>query len=147
LPMIFATPWLAPRKTLVRWPPYMPPAISVLSDWMKPAEVTASDMPWAIAWYADRPSLWVPDTVKNFTDFTDYNLVGAPVNGLYLTPISGTGNTYRDIVKGEYRDWASVIQRTIVLETFPLKWATVDVGLDKECVFFSDHDRHLPANP
>ena len=114
---------------------------------MKPTEVTASDMPWAISWYADRPSLWVPDTVKNFTDFTDYNLIGAPVNGLYLTPISGTGNTYRDIVKGEYRDWASVIQRTVVLETFPLKWATVDVGLDKECVFFSDHDRNVPANP
>jgi hypothetical protein len=147
LPMIFATPWFAAKKAPVRWPPYVPPSISVLNDWMKPTEVTASDMPWAIAWYADRPSLWVPDTVKNFTDFTDYNLVGAPVNGLYLTPISGTGNTYRDIVKGEYRDWASVIQRTVVLETFPLKWATVDVGLDKECVFFSDHDRHLPANP
>ncbi|HEV2045628.1 MAG TPA: glycosyltransferase family 39 protein [Chthoniobacterales bacterium] len=147
LPMIFATPWFASKKTLIRWPPYVPPAIAVLNDWMKPTEVTASDMPWAIAWYADRPSLWVPDTVKTFTDFTDYNLVGAPVNGLYLTPISGTGNTYRDIVKGEYRDWASVIQRTVVLETFPLKWATVDVGPDKECVFFSDHDRNVPANP
>jgi hypothetical protein len=146
LPMIFATPWFTPRKTLVRWPPYMPAAISVINDWMKPTEVTASDMPWAIAWYADRPSLWVPDTVKNFTDFSDYNLIGAPVNALYLTPVSGTGNTYRDIVKGEYRDWAAAIQRTVVLENFPLKWASVDVGLDKECVFFSDHDRRTPAS-
>jgi Dolichyl-phosphate-mannose-protein mannosyltransferase len=147
LPMIFATPWFGPKKAFIRWPPYMPSSISVLNDWMKPTEVTASDMPWAIAWYADRPSLWVPDTMKNFTDFTDYNLIGAPVNALYLTPISGTGNTYGDIVKGEYHDWSSVIQRTVVLETFPLKWATVDVGLEKECVFFSDHDRHVPANP
>jgi hypothetical protein len=65
LPMIFG--WLGPRKPLVQWPPYYPGAISVLHNWMKPDEVTASDMPWAIAWYADRRSLWVPDTQQSFT--------------------------------------------------------------------------------
>ena len=145
LPMIFASPWLSPPKPFVRWPPYMPPLISVLNDWMKPDEVTASDMPWAIAWYANRRALWLPDTLSILTDLSDYKTLGGPVNGLYLTPISGTDNKFRDIVKGEYKDWALLIQRTQVLEKFPLKWNTVALGFENECIFLSDHDReHQP---
>ena len=145
LPMIFASPRLSPPKPFVRWPPYMPPLISVLNDWMKPDEVTASDMPWAIAWYANRRALWLPDTLSILTDLSDYKTLGGPVNGLYLTPISGTDNKFRDIVKGEYKDWALLIQRTQVLEKFPLKWNTVALGYENECIFLSDHDReHQP---
>ncbi|HUE40586.1 MAG TPA: glycosyltransferase family 39 protein [Chthoniobacterales bacterium] len=144
LPMIFATPWLSPPKPFVRWPPYMPPLIGVLNDWMKPEEVTASDMPWAVAWYANRRSLWLPDTIRVFGELGDYQTLGGPVNGLYLTPISGTDNKFRDIVKGEYKDWAPVIQRTQLLEKFPLKWNTVALGLDHECIFLSDHNREQP---
>jgi len=145
LPMIFASPWLAPPKPLVRWPPYMPPLISILNDWMKPDEVIATDMPWAVAWYADRRALWLPDTLRIFNDFADYKTLGGPVNGLYLTPISGTDNKFRDIVKGEYKDWALLIQRAQVLEKFPLKWNTVALGFENECIFLSDHDReHAP---
>ena len=141
LPMIFGTPWLTPSKTLVRWPPYLPAAISVLHDWMKADEVTASDMPWAIAWYADRRSLWLPDTPQSFVEIGDYNIVGAPIKGLYLTPISGTENKLRDIIRGEYGDWASVILRSRSLDQFPLKWQSIALGSESECIFFSDHDR------
>ena len=144
LPMIFATPWLAPQKPFVRWPPYMPALIGVLNDWMRPDEITVSDMPWAVAWYADRRSLWLPETIRAFTDLNDYNVLGGPLNGAYLTPISGTDNKLRDIVKGEYKDWSAVIQRTQVLEKFPLKWNTVVLGLDNECIFLSDHNRDQP---
>jgi len=144
LPMIF-TVLLPSTKSGVRWPPYVPPYISVLNDWMQPNEITASDMPWAIAWYADRPAVWLPETQKIFTEFHDYGIFGAPVNGLYLTPISGSQNKLSDILKGEYRDWAAVILRSVDLSHFPLKWATL-LGLDNECVFFSDHDRQrIPA--
>jgi hypothetical protein len=141
LPMIFATPWLSPPKPFVRWPPYMPALIGVLNDWMRPEEITASDMPWAVAWYADRRSLWLPDTVQVMTELGDYNVLGGPVNGLYLTSVSGTDNKFRDIVKGEYKNWSAVIQRAQQLEQFPLKWNTVALGLDNECIFLSDHDR------
>jgi hypothetical protein len=147
LPMIFATPWLSPPKPFVRWPPYIPPLIGVINDWMKPDEVTATDMPWAVAWYADRRSLWLPDTQRVFNDLGDYNTLGGPVHGLYLTSISGTDNKFRDIVKGEYRDWSALIQRTQVLEKFPLKWNTVALGLENECIFLSDHDREHPPAP
>ena len=141
MPLIFATPWLSPPKPLVRWPPYMPPLIGVLNDWMGPEEIVASDMPWAVAWYADRRSLWLPDTIQVMTELGDYNVLGGPVNGLYLTPISGTDNKLRDIVRGEYKNWAALIQRSQQLEQFPLKWNTVVLGLDNECIFLSDHNR------
>jgi hypothetical protein len=148
MPMIFSMPWLSPLRARVQWPPYLPPFISVLNDWMKPDEVTATDMPWAVAWYADRRSLWLPETLKTMTDLSDYKTLGGPVNGLYLTPVSGVENKLRDIVKGEYKEWASVIQRNQILEKFPLKWNTVALGLENECIFLSDHDRqHQTAPP
>ena len=139
LPMIF-TFLLSGAKGSIRWPPYVPPYIAVINDWMQPNEITATDMPWAVAWYADRRAVWLPDTIRGYTDFNDYNLLGGPINAIYLTPISGSQNTLRDILKGEYRDWATVILRSIDLQKFPLKWATL-LGLENECVFFSDHDR------
>ena len=144
LPMIFATPWLSPAKPFIRWPPYMPALIGVLNDWMQPDEITASDMPWAVAWYANRRSIWLPETIRTMTDLSDYNVLGGPINGVYLTPVSGTENKFRDIVRGEYKDWAPVIQRTQILEKFPLKWNTVALGLDNECIFLSDHNRQKP---
>jgi 4-amino-4-deoxy-L-arabinose transferase-like glycosyltransferase len=139
LPMLF-TMVIPANKAGVRWPPYVPPYIAVLNDWMRPEEIIASDMPWAIAWYADRRSLWLPETVKAMTELGDYGVLGGPVNGLYLTPVSGSQNTLADILKGEYRDWAGVILRSVDLNRFPLKWATL-LGLENECVFFSDRDR------
>ena len=144
LPMIFATPWLSPAKPMVRWPPYMPALIGVLNDWMKPEEIIATDMPWAVAWYANRRSLWLPETIQVFSQLGDYQTLGGPVNGLYLTPVSGTDNKLHDIVKGEYKDWAPVIQRTQLLEKFPLKWKTVALGLDNEDIFLSNYNREKP---
>ena len=145
LPAIFTVPWFAPPQSPIRWPPYAAPDIAVLHTWMQPNEITASDMPWAIAWYADRRALWVPDTIKTFTDLSDYNVLGGPVNGLYLTPISGSQDKLADILKGEYKDWATIILRNMNLEKFPLKWGTM-LGLENECIFLSDHDReHAPA--
>ena len=143
-PMINAV-MLATRKPRIIWPPYVPPYIAVLNRWMEPNEIVASDMPWAIAWYARRRSVWLPETARQMTDLSDYRVLGGPINGLYLTPISGASNTLRDIVKGDYIDWAPLIQRTVNLEKFPipLKWPSL-LGLENECVFFSDHDRSEP---
>ena len=115
---------------------------------MKRDEITASDMPWAVAWYADRRSLWLPDTSKSFSEISDYKILGATINGLYLTPISGTENKFGDIIKGEYRGWAALIGRYRMPDDFPLKWQSVALGLENECVFFSDHDReHAAVRP
>ena len=138
-PMIY-TVLLSPRKSPIRWPPYIPPYIAVLNDWMGPDEITASDMPWAIAWYGDRPALWLPESVRAMTDLNDYRLLDKPINGLYLTPISGNDNKLQEIVQGEYHGWSAVILRSIDVQKFPLPWVT-ELGLQNECMFFSDHNR------
>ncbi|HEY1581794.1 MAG TPA: glycosyltransferase family 39 protein [Chthoniobacterales bacterium] len=138
-PMIFDL-FLGANKPRVQWPPYVPPYISVLHNWMRPNEITASDMPWAIAWYADRRAVWLPETIKEFSELSDYGVLGGPINGIYLTPISGSQNTLKDILKGDYKDWSPLILRTVDLQKFPLKFATL-LGLENECVFFSNEDR------
>jgi hypothetical protein len=96
--------------------------------------------------YADRRTLWLPEKVQIMSNMSDYKTLGGSVNGLYLTPISGTENRLRDIAKGEHRDWATVIQRNLIREKFPLKWNTIALGFENECIFLSDHDReHQPT--
>ncbi len=144
-PMILKIPGLKPPQLYVHWPPYPPPPyIGTLTGWMKPEEVTASDMPWAIAWYADRKAILVPETVKTMTDISDYRILGGPIYGLYLTPISGSQNQLSDILKGEYKDFAPVITRSVNLETYPLRWAVL-LGLENDCIFLSDHNRQTES--
>ena len=63
----------SPPRSRVQWPPYIPPSIAQLADWTREDEMIMSDMPWAVAWYADRKSLWLPMTIKAFIDLNDYN--------------------------------------------------------------------------
>jgi hypothetical protein len=126
----------------VQWPPYVPPYIAILggSDgWTQPDEVIASDMPWAVAWYADRKCLWLPDTVANFMDMHDFNRLNAPIVGIYLTPISGDGRFFSDIVKGEYKDWSPFVLRNLP-KGFPFQSYTA-LPIDNECVFYADRNR------
>ncbi len=131
---------LARAKPSVHWPPYAPPFISGINTWMAPDEIIATDMPAAVAWYADRRAVWLPESVALFNELNDYKVLGGPINGLYLTPVSGSENTLHDIMKGEYKDWAAFILRTIDLKKFSLKWGSL-LGPEGECVFFSDYDR------
>jgi len=139
LPMIFRLPVLASTRA-IHYPPYAPPYISIINQWMEPTEVIASDIPWAVAWYADRRSVWLPDTVARFNEFHDFGSLGGPVNGIYLTPVSGTENKMGDIIKGEYREWARFILHNVDLQSFPLKWVA-GLGPEDECIFYGDRDR------
>jgi len=131
----------AGNKSPVQWPPYVPPYIAIMRDWTQPEEVIASDMPWAVAWYADRKSLWLPLTIQTFIDFNDYERLGGKVAGIYLTPISGNKQLIGDIVKGDYKEWAPFILRSVnMVKDFPLRAVTA-MPLDNQCIFYSDRDR------
>jgi len=127
-------------KSPVQWPPYVPPYIGIMRQWTQPDEIIASDMPWAVAWYADRRSLWLPLTIQSFLDFSDYERMGAKVAGIYLTPISGNKPLISDIVKGDYKEWSPFILRNVNIKDFPLKAVTA-MPLDNQCIFYSDRDR------
>ncbi len=127
----------------VAWPPYVPPFINAVSRWMGPDEIICSDMPWAVAWYGGHASLLLPSTVKQFVLINDYKYLGAAINGLYLTPVSGNQPFLSQIAKGEYREWAPFIMRTADLTRFPLQFFT-PLPIDNECVFYSNRDRWTP---
>ena len=56
LPLVFR--FIPPRTNPVVFPPYNPPALDIFGKWMQPGELTMSDMPWAMAWYGQRESVW-----------------------------------------------------------------------------------------
>jgi hypothetical protein len=138
LPMIF-TITRADRR-VVQWPPYVPPFIAILNTWIHEDEIITSDMPWAVAWYADRKSLWLPMKISDFLALHDYSQLGGPMSAIYLTPVSGHRRLFPELLKGEYKEWAAMILRTASLRDFPLRAVTA-LPLDNECVLFADRDR------
>lgn len=127
----------------VAWPPYVAPFINTVCRWMEPGEILCSDMPWATAWYGGCASLLVPSTVAEFVTIHDYKYLGGPVNGLYLTPVSGNRPFLSQIAKGDYAAWATFIMRTADLTRFPLQFFT-PLPIENECVFYSNRDRWTP---
>jgi hypothetical protein len=124
----------------VAWPPYVPPYISLLNKWTRDNEIITSDMPWAVAWYADRESLWLPMSVRDWLDLNDYNQLKGRIVGLYLTPITGNRSFISEVMKGEYKEWAPFIMRNVNTKEFPLK-AVTPLPIDGECVYYSDRKR------
>ena len=62
--------------------------MQLFTSWTKPNEIIASDMPWAVAWYSDRKSLWLPAKLETLTEFYNLHTLGGPIAGIYLTPVS-----------------------------------------------------------
>ena len=133
---------IGPPRSRVQWPPYMPPYIAIMADWTQPKEIIMSDMPWGVAWYADRKSLWLPMTIKTFIQLNDYDQLKGQIVGLYLTPVSGNSAYIADISKGEYREWAAFIIRSpmLNLKEFPLH-AITPMPLGDECTLYMDRAR------
>lgn len=125
----------------IQWPPYAPPFINAVCRWMKPGEVICSDMPWATAWYGGRVSLFLPSDVEQFLHLHDYKVLGGPIAGLYLTPVSGNRPYLTQIARGEYAAWGNYILGRAELDrdyaAFPLKEKAV-LPVDGECLFYSD---------
>ncbi len=124
----------------VQWPPYIPPYIAVLGNWTKENEIIMSDMPWAVAWYADRRSLWVPASIPDYLSLDDWGVLKGRIVGLYLTPISGNAEFLTQLKKGEWAEWSPFIERNANLKNFPLK-AVTPLDREKMLVFYADRDR------
>ena len=139
LPLVFSL--ISPPPRVVQWPPYVPPYIAILNTWTSEDEIIASDMPWAVAWYANRKSLWLPSTVSNFTELNDYNELGGRIVAIYLTPVTGNQPFVSGVVNGEYKEWSAFILRNKdAIKDFPLH-AVTPLPLYGECVIYSDRDR------
>lgn len=73
----------------IEWPYYPLIKNRLLSGETEGTDVIVSDQPWAVAWYADRLSVWVPRKLEEFEAIEELATEnGLRVSGIYLTPTS-----------------------------------------------------------
>jgi len=103
------------------WPPYYAPALKLgLGKWLTEKQICFSDQPWAVAWYADRMSIWLPPSRLDFADLESAaSNLETPVAGILISPSShGSGNAAE--IAAEYRDFTSlVMDGRVFLATYP----------------------------
>lgn len=125
------------NEGLMQWPPYRPDAISQLKPMIKPDELTVSDMPWALAWYSDRASLWLP---RNRDQFASLREVAEQhqqhVAGFVLTPMSSQDTTLSTFGSGPYAEWTELAFRGPV--------ASLGYDLAANVVWLRDYPKGLP---
>ena len=99
------------------YPPYAPSILDdSIVDYADKDEIVASDQPWAVAWYTDRRSLWLPmkleelETIESIAESED-----TPICGVLTTPISSgtrplfeTAFYYGDYLSLMLDGWASL---------------------------------------
>ncbi len=111
-----------------QWPPYYAPALNrPLKSWVSEQEVVFSDQPWAVAWYADRMSIWLPSKREGFVKLEDVAAdLQTPVAGIMISPSShGSGSMAE--VAARYGDFTSlVIDGRVLLSTYPSNASTYD---------------------
>jgi 4-amino-4-deoxy-L-arabinose transferase-like glycosyltransferase len=139
VPMIFT---LLPTKdrSPVQYPPYFQPAIHKLGDWTASNEIIGSDMPWAVAWYADRESLWIPLKLHDFMGLSDDGELNGPLAGIFLTQISRDTPFLSSLYRGDYQDYEPLIFARTDLPLFPFHEETLPMG-DLSYSFTSDTKR------
>jgi len=134
---------LAATAPRVNWPPYLPPLITRLAEWVRPDEAIASDIPWATAWYGNRLSLLLPESIGQFEIIHSERILGMPMVGIYLTPFSRDLAAYDDIINGRYREWARFVLGEIRPEEIS-SWmlrSAISLPVDNQCIFYADRPR------
>ncbi len=75
----------------LHFPPYYPAALNTrFADITNEKDLILSDQPWAVAWYADRKSMWTPLNVKELRDDITPVLERSnyDIQGILVTPQS-----------------------------------------------------------
>jgi hypothetical protein len=133
---------LPPRSFPYPFPPvYWPPLVQQLSHWMGERELMMSDMPWAVAWYGQRPCLWtVLDVERDFYAINDYQ---HPIQALYLTRLTTDARFYSEMLGAPDRGWEWFVVQSLVRTNLPPRWPLLRSvrGLMEGQVYLTDTDR------
>ncbi len=120
LPLVLALPMkvrvgmhLRDRGGVPHWPPYYAPALNSkkagLKGWITDKQVTFSDQPWAVAWYADRVSVWLPPTHEGFVKIeTIASDLQTPVAGILISPLSHGSGPLSEVA-AQYKDFTFMV--------------------------------------
>lgn len=92
------------------WPPYFPSALNIgVAELTLPNEIVVSDQPWAVAWYADRTSLWLPKRIDDFTALEKLaEEQDEPVAGILISPYSHSTKPLFHVYR-EYGEWSPLV--------------------------------------
>jgi hypothetical protein len=120
LPLVLALPMkvrvgmhLRDRGGVPHWPPYYAPALNSkkagLKGWITDKQITFSDQPWAVAWYADRVSVWLPPTYAGFEKIETIAAdLQTPCAGVLISPLShGSGGLSE--IAAQYKDFTFMV--------------------------------------
>ncbi len=149
------------KDQFAQWPPYLPRQINKIASFTQENELVMTDMPWAVAWYADRPGAWLPVEKKDFPEMKKASEErGGGMAGILMSPLSLNAEHLADIFTGEYHDWAAPAMRGILLgfgvdimtQTdlpcryfLPLAGQSIEKGFVAEMLFMSDRKRWEPG--
>jgi hypothetical protein len=99
-----------PEPPPFSYPPTYPPIFLFMRSWFEPGELQASDLPAAMAWYANQPTIWLPSTREDFLKIHDRV---SPVFSILLTPVSSDARMYSQMLaeNSEWNEWADLIRR------------------------------------
>jgi hypothetical protein len=153
-PLVFK--FLPPRSHPYAYPPYWPPGIQDISQWMEEKELMMSDMPWAIAWYGGRQCVWVtvdsPIDPKqiNGSDFFSIYDYQKPIQGLYLTMLTTDARFFSQMLKDKDYAWGRFMLKCL-LETnvptgFPLRHTPQGL-IQNGQLFLTDRIRWKTSQP
>jgi len=112
------------RGGIPHWPPYYAPALNStktgLKGWITEKQVVFSDQPWAVAWYADRISVWLPPTRQGFEKIESTAAdLQTPVAGILISPTSHGSGPISEVA-GRFKDFTSLIfNGRILIATYP----------------------------
>jgi 4-amino-4-deoxy-L-arabinose transferase-like glycosyltransferase len=97
---------LAPHPSPIAYPPYYPPWIQVKAAAVRERQCIMSDIPWAVSWYGQRPSVWL---ALKHTD----RAIGRPNDDFYavdkvqkLHALYLTGRSLKAMDVKTLADWA-----------------------------------------
>lgn len=138
---------VGPQSVAIAYPPYYPPMIQKAANWMNEDELMMSDVPWAVAWYGNRPCVWL--TVSAQSEFQEFHKKYKAINALYLTPVTMDAKFLTQNVWAGENTWGSVALNILfkgeLPENFPLVKAENEYP--PEQMFLSDTARWLKPAP
>jgi len=127
------------RGGIPHWPPYYAPALNSktngLKAWVDDNKVIFSDQPWAVAWYADRISVWLPPTAEGFLKIESIaSELQTPVAGILISPSSHGSGPISEVAE-RYKDFTALVyDGRIALATYPSGYGTYDKGAHTESI-------------
>lgn len=105
-----------------------------------------SDIPWAVAWYGNRQSVWLPANARDeFFKIHDYLKT---VNGLYVSARTTDTKFFSNWLRGENQGWGPFLLHCLtrgeIPNGFPLKHSPEGLFANGELLLM-DRNRWSPS--